>query len=83
MRRTLLSGPVLQAFSPYRFEGETLAGELIAARVGVPTYVARPEGLDPPAYRFEACRSIQLSYGRVRVRLYLARRVQGATVTFT
>ena len=26
--------------------------------------VARPEGLEPPAYRFEACRSIQLSYGR-------------------
>jgi hypothetical protein len=24
----------------------------------------RPEGLEPPAYRFEACRSIQLSYGR-------------------
>jgi hypothetical protein len=28
--------------------------------------LARPEGLEPPAYRFEACRSIQLSYGRVR-----------------
>ena len=27
--------------------------------------VARPEGLEPPAYRFEVCRSIQLSYGRV------------------
>jgi hypothetical protein len=26
--------------------------------------VARPEGVEPPAYRFEACRSIQLSYGR-------------------
>ena len=26
--------------------------------------MARPEGLEPPAYRFEACRSIQLSYGR-------------------
>jgi tRNA-splicing ligase RtcB (3'-phosphate/5'-hydroxy nucleic acid ligase) len=24
----------------------------------------RPEGVEPPAYRFEACRSIQLSYGR-------------------
>ena len=31
--------------------------------------LARPEGLEPPAYRFEACRSIQLSYGRVRFRL--------------
>jgi hypothetical protein len=27
--------------------------------------VARPEGLEPPAYWFEANRSIQLSYGRV------------------
>ena len=26
--------------------------------------MVRPEGLEPPAYRFEACRSIQLSYGR-------------------
>jgi hypothetical protein len=27
--------------------------------------LARPEGLEPPAYWFEANRSIQLSYGRV------------------
>ena len=27
--------------------------------------MARPEGIEPPAYRFEACRSIHLSYGRV------------------
>jgi hypothetical protein len=27
--------------------------------------LVRPEGLEPPAYRFEACRSIQLSYGRL------------------
>jgi hypothetical protein len=26
--------------------------------------LARPEGLEPPAYRFEACCSIRLSYGR-------------------
>ena len=26
--------------------------------------MVRPEGFEPPAYRFEACRSIQLSYGR-------------------
>ena|SRR5215469_8103101 len=28
--------------------------------------MARPEGLEPPAYWFEASRSIRLSYGRVR-----------------
>jgi hypothetical protein len=28
--------------------------------------VVRPEGLEPPAYWFEASRSIQLSYGRAR-----------------
>src|SRR3972149_1987120 len=28
--------------------------------------VVRPGGIEPPAYRFEACRSIQLSYGRVQ-----------------
>jgi hypothetical protein len=27
--------------------------------------LVRPEGLEPPAYWFEASRSIQLSYGRV------------------
>lgn len=26
--------------------------------------LARPEGLEPPAYWFEASRSIRLSYGR-------------------
>ena len=32
--------------------------------------MARPEGLEPPAYWFEANRSIQLSYGRgVRIRV--------------
>ena len=28
--------------------------------------LVRPEGLEPPAYWFEASRSIQLSYGRTR-----------------
>ena len=27
--------------------------------------MARLEGLEPPTYRFEVCRSIQLSYRRV------------------
>src|SRR5207244_6598933 len=29
--------------------------------------LVRPEGIEPPAYRFEACRSIHLSYGRLRL----------------
>ena len=29
-----------------------------------PCSLARPVGLEPTAYRFEVCRSIQLSYGR-------------------
>ena len=40
---------------------------VLAGRPGVDlltTIVVRPEGIEPPAYRFEACRSIQLSYGR-------------------
>ncbi len=34
--------------------------------------MVRPEGLEPPAFRFEACRSIQLSYGRVPASFILA-----------
>jgi hypothetical protein len=33
--------------------------------------LARPEGLEPPAYWFEASRSIQLSYGRITHRIIL------------
>ena len=29
--------------------------------------LVRPEGIEPPAYRFEACRSIHLSYGRLLI----------------
>src|SRR5262249_52396596 len=36
--------------------------------------LVRPEGVEPPAYRFEACRSIQLSYGRQSLRLQIAGR---------
>jgi hypothetical protein len=32
--------------------------------------MVRPEGLEPPAYWFEASRSIQLSYGRLREDVY-------------
>lgn len=36
-----------------------------AAGVEVLGEMARLEGLEPPTYRFEVCRSIQLSYRRV------------------
>jgi hypothetical protein len=65
--REVLAGPL--RFTPegrtYRFEGEAAIGRLPAGVAGVATFVVRPEGLEPPAYRFEACRSIQLSYGRI------------------
>jgi hypothetical protein len=32
--------------------------------------MVRPEGIEPPAYRFEACRSIRLSYGRASWGVY-------------
>jgi hypothetical protein len=41
----------------------------------------RPEGIEPPAYRFEACRSIHLSYGRVQWRGLQDGRIAG-TVAF-
>ena len=37
---------------------------------GMASRMARPEGVEPPAYRFEACRSIQLSYGRAPRSIY-------------
>jgi hypothetical protein len=66
--REVLGGSI--TFTPqgrtYRFSGEAAIGPVLAGTTGLATFVARPEGLEPPAYRFEACRSIQLSYGRVR-----------------
>ena len=35
--------------------------------------MVRPEGLEPPAYWFEASRSIRLSYGRLRGTTILTR----------
>ena len=40
------------------------------AELGVLYFMVRPEGLEPPAYWFEASRSIQLSYGRAPDRFY-------------
>gem|GEM_PF-3931492 len=34
------------------------------ARPNIYPVMARPEGIEPPTYRSEVCRSIQLSYGR-------------------
>ena len=45
--------------------------------------MARPEGLEPPAYRFEACRSIQLSYGRARVPFYFFAAAMNASISRT
>ena len=42
--------------------------------------LARPEGLEPPTYWFEASRSIQLSYGRAV--LSLPRRAAKSTQSF-
>ena len=43
--------------------------------------MARPEGLEPPAYRFEACRSIQLSYGRARLPFYFFAAAMNASMS--
>ena len=43
--------------------------------------LARPEGLEPPAYRFEACRSIQLSYGRARRSFYFFAAAMNASMS--
>ena len=46
--------------------------------------MVRPEGIEPPAYRFEACRSIHLSYGREVSRLpHFHPRLEPARRTFT
>ena len=64
--REVLAGPLRsrQTTAEYRFEGDAALGRVLAGIAGLATFVVRPEGLEPPAYRFEACRSIQLSYGR-------------------
>ena len=43
--------------------------------------MARPEGLEPPAYWFEANRSIQLSYGRVYETVYIVSPQLGTLLT--
>ena len=52
----------------YEFRGRTVLDKLIFGRdceeSAFTTGMVRPEGIEPPAYRFEACRSIHLSYGR-------------------
>ena len=47
---------------PYKLDREGTARQESLAQKEC---MARLEGLEPPAYRFEVCRSIQLSYRRV------------------
>ena len=59
---------------PTRLAEPKLARDMLRAKAGLPgrsspalcreRRLVRPEGIEPPAYRFEACRSIHLSYGR-------------------
>ena len=75
--RQVLEGPVV--FTPdgdrYRFDLAIEGGKLLSGVVDDPraTCVVRPEGLEPPAYWFEASRSIRLSYGRPRGTTILTR----------
>ena len=52
------ASPVGGAAPVFQTQPLTRAGGLETAGM------ARPEGLEPPAYRFEACCSVQLSYER-------------------
>ena len=65
--REILAGPlhVDADGRAYRFEGELSVGQLLAGEIGLPTFVARPAGLEPAAPGLEGRCSIQLSYGRV------------------
>ncbi len=46
------------ASMPWRYRRSMMSGSCVLKEL------VRPEGLEPPAYWFEASRSIQLSYGR-------------------
>jgi hypothetical protein len=66
--RSAIGAPVM--FLPKARDAVWAAGPRVRPASGV----VRPEGLEPPAYWFEASRSIQLSYGRLeRIPFYRGR----------
>lgn len=64
----LLIDPTMQLPSPEPFQIQAAGTrrKKDASRVGHHTYLARPEGFEPPAFRIGICCDIQLRYGRMK-----------------
>ena len=63
----LLIDPTMQLPSPEPFQIQAAGTrrKKDASRVGHHTYLARPEGFEPPAFRIGICCDIQLRHGRI------------------